>query len=327
MTDGAGRADAPRTISVVVPVYRGERTIETLVHEIRSLASIGATPAGHAFDLLEVVLVHDCGPDGSAAALRRLEGLDEVSVIWLARNAGQHAATLAGVSATRGEWVVTLDEDGQHDPASIPSLIDAAMSERCHLVYGIGRAPHRFARRAASRLAKWMFRWASGGAGPDGGFSSYRLVLGELARYVGATAGPWVYLDVALTWSIARVTRLPVRLRSEGRPAISYSWGRLAQHFLRMIASLGARPLTLILIGGLTSGAAGLGFTVLTVVQRASGTIEVPGWSSLMATQLLGFGATLTAIGVLAAFLGVLVTIVLGRPAYTTVSDDSIVFR
>lgn len=321
------RADAPRTVSVVIPVFRGERTIEALVDEILTLRSLRTTPGGRAFELLEIVLVHDCGPDASDAALRRLEAIDEVSVVWLARNAGQHAATLAGISASRGEWVVTLDEDGQHDPASIPQLLDGAIDARCHLVYGVGRAPHRLARRVASRLAKRLFWWASGGAGPKGGFSSFRIVLGELARYVGATAGPWVYLDVALAWSISRVTRMPVRLRSEGRPAISYSWGRLAQHFLRMIASLGARPLTVILFGGLTSGIAGVAFAVLTVVERVSGTIDVPGWSSLMATQFLGFGAALTAIGIVATFLGVLVTIVLGRPAYTTVTDDSIVFR
>ena len=320
--------EGPRTLSVVVPIFRGASTIETLVQEIRDLGSLRSTPSGRAFTLVEVILVHDCGPDESDAVLRKLEAEDDrLSIVWLAKNAGQHAATLAGVSASRGEWIATLDEDGQHDPASIPELLDAAIDARCHLVYGVGRAPHRLMRRITSRTAKQVFRLSSGGAGPHGDFSSFRLVLGEIARYVGATAGPWVYLDVALSWSISRAVGHPVRLRTEGRPAISYSWSRLAQHFLRMVASLGVRPLTVIFLGGLASGVTGLGFAAVTVVQRLSGTVSLPGWTSLMATLLIGFGVTLAAVGVVAAFLGVAVTILLGRPSYTTVSDDSHVFR
>ena len=319
---------APRTLSVVVPVFRGAETIDGLVREILALQSLGSTPAGRGFTLLEVILVHDCGPDDSDVVLRNLvTECPEISIVWLARNAGQHAATLAGVAASRGEWIVTLDEDGQHDPKVIPELLDTALNSRCHLVYGVGRAPHRLWRRTGSRLAKRVFRLASGGAGPSSEFSSFRLILGEIARYVGATAGPWVYLDVALTWSISRVTTNRVRLRSEGRPAISYSLTRLSQHFFRMIASLGVRPLSLIFLGGLASGVVGLGFAALTALQRVAGVVDLPGWSSLMATLLIGFGVTLAAIGIVAAFLGVVVTIMLGRPAYTTVTDDSIVFR
>lgn len=318
----------PRTLSLVVPVFRGAATIEGLVREALGLRSSDWTPSGRAYTLLEIILVHDCGPDDSDVVLRSLAAeSSEVSIVWLARNSGQHAATLAGIAASRGEWVITLDEDGQHDPAVIPELLDAALDSRCHLVYGVGRAPHRLWRRAGSRLAKGVFRFASGGAGPASEFSSFRLILGEIARYVGATAGPWVYLDVALSWSISRVATHHVRLRAEGRPAISYSWSRLVQHFLQMLASLGVRPLSLIFLGGLASGTIGVGFAALTVIQRVTGVVDLPGWSSLMATLLIGFGVTLAAIGIVAAFLGVVVTIMLGRPAYTTVTDDSIVFR
>ena len=327
MTERDLRAGAPRTVSVVIPVFRGERTIEALVDEILTLGSLGTTPGGRDFELLEIVLVHDCGPDASDAALRRLEAIDEVSVVWLARNAGQHAATLAGISASRGEWIVTLDEDGQHDPASIRTLLEACLADRCHLAYGVGRPPHRLLRRATSRIAKSLFRVAGGGGADWLNFSSFRVMYGEIARFVAATAGPWVFLDVALTWSVSRVTAREVPLRTEGRPAISYSWPRLAQHFLRMVASLGARPLAFIVVAGIGSGIGGLALAAFAASQRAAGPIGPPGWTSLIATQLIGFGVVLISLGVVAGFLSVLLTIALGRQPYTTVSDDSIVFR
>lgn len=317
-----------RTISIVVPVFRGELTLDKVVGEILEVGELRKTPEGREFQVIEVILVHDNGPDGSDAVLRRLSSIHpEVQVVWLARNCGQHAATLAGISASRGEWVVTLDEDGQHDPAFIPHLLDAALSQRCHLVYGTGKPPHGHLRRLGSEFAKFVYRRATAGAGPPAHFTSFRLVLGELARFVGATAGPSVYLDVALSWSISRTTSRPVDLRVEGRPAVSYSWRRLTQHFLRMVVSIGARPLGAILLAGILTGAAGVGFAILTVAQRVSGTVDVPGWSSLIATSLSGFGLVLISVGVVAGYLGVLITLVLGRPAYATVTDDTIVFR
>jgi dolichol-phosphate mannosyltransferase len=94
-----------------------------------------------------------------------------------------------------------------------------------------------------------------------------------------------------------------------------------------MVVSIGARPLGIILTIGLLTGGAGVGFAILTVAQRLSGAVDVPGWTSLIATMLSGFGLVLTAVGVVAGYLGILVTMALGRPSYTTVTDDSIVFR
>ena len=70
----------------------------------------------------EIVLVHDCGPDGSDAAIEALAREHaEVRAVWLSRNFGQHAATLAGMAGSVGDWIATLDEDGQQDhPAPAP---------------------------------------------------------------------------------------------------------------------------------------------------------------------------------------------------------------
>lgn len=327
MSSPASPQDDVRTLSVIIPVFRGEQTIEPLVREILELGH-EATSDRSRSRLIEIILVNDCGPDGSDMVLRRLEAEEpEVSVIWLSRNAGQHAATLAGISASRGEWIVTLDEDGQHDPASIRTLLEACLAERCHLAYGVGRPPHRLLRRATSRIAKSLFRVAGGGGDDWLNFSSFRVMYGEIARFVAATAGPWVFLDVALSWSVSRVTAREVPLRTEGRPAISYSWPRLAQHFLRMVASLGARPLAFIVVAGIGSGIGGLALAAFAASQRAAGPIGPPGWTSLIATQLIGFGVVLISLGVVAGFLSVLLIIALGRQPYTAVSDDSIVFR
>ena len=125
-------------------------------------------------------------------------------MIWLSRNYGQHAATLAGMSSSGGDWIVTLDEDGQHDPSYIGAMLDVALDEQARSSTP-GPPTRRRTEGCATSLAgaKRMVTALSGG--PDASvFHSYRLVLGEVGRSVAAYAGAGVYLDIALGWVAGR---------------------------------------------------------------------------------------------------------------------------
>lgn len=131
--------------------------------------------------------------------------------MWLSRNFGQHAATLAGIAASGGEWVVTLDEDGQHDPEALGSLLDTAMDQQADVVYAkpTNEPPHGPVRNLASRGAKAVVERLTKGAQASD-FNNYRLILGEVARSVAAYAGPGIYLDVAISWVARRAVTSPV---------------------------------------------------------------------------------------------------------------------
>ena len=158
---------ATHTISVVIPVYQGERTLPGVVAEIGPLTSEFRTPDGHTAVVTEVLAVYDNGPDDSARVLRELAAAhDFFRPVWLSRNFGQHPATLAGMASSGGDWIVTLDEDGQHDPAQIGRLLDTALRERASVVYAkpTNAAPHGLLRNAASKGAK---KFLGGSAGQD----------------------------------------------------------------------------------------------------------------------------------------------------------------
>jgi len=129
MTD-PGRS-VPHAVSVVIPVYQGARTLPPLLRELAPMADGFNTPLGYRARIAEVLLVHDNGPDDSAKVIRELaEKYDFVRPVWLSRNYGQHPATLAGMASSGGDWIVTMDEDGQHDPAAIGPMLDVAMTEQ-----------------------------------------------------------------------------------------------------------------------------------------------------------------------------------------------------
>ena len=270
-----------------------------------------------------MLLVHDCGPDDSDEVIRRLAADHAwIRPVWLSRNFGQHAATLAGMASSGGDWVATLDEDGQHDPAHLAEMLDHAMDARADVVYAapVNPAPHGALRNLSSRGAKVSLRWLIGN--PDAAiFHSYRLVLGEVARSVAAYAGPGAYLDVALGWVSRRTTTCPVRLREEGRDTSGYRLRTLLSHYWHSVLTGGTRLLRAVAVLGVLMGALGFALAAVLVWMHLEDSIDVQGWTSLAVVTLISSGAILVALGVVAEYLGVAVAMAMGRPLYVIVSD------
>jgi undecaprenyl-phosphate 4-deoxy-4-formamido-L-arabinose transferase len=316
----------PHLVSVVVPVYQGETTLDGLLDEILPMRHGFCTPGGVPARVCEIVLVHDHGPDRSDEVIRGLAAThDIVRPVWLSRNFGQHAATLAGMASTEGEWIVTLDEDGQHDPGYVGAMLDVALERQVNVVYAqpTNQPSHGPLRNVASRGSKWLVDLLVPGSSATA-FHSYRLVLGEVGRRVAAYAGSGVYLDVALGWVAGEVGQCPVRLRGEGGRRSGYSPRRLLSHFWRMVLTSGTRLLRLVSMLGMATGLAGVAGALLLVVNRLTGALEiVRGWTSTMVVVLLGIGAVLFALGVVAEYVGVAVNMAMGKPPYLIVSDPS----
>jgi glycosyltransferase involved in cell wall biosynthesis len=322
MTAGTPPTEA-HSVSVVVPVYRGESTLPGLLDELSSFFEPTATADGHVFQVTEVLLSYDNGPGPSDEVIRKLaEQLPQVRPIWLTRNFGQHAATLAGMASSGGDWIVTMDEDGQHDPAYIPQMLDTAMRDRAGVVYArpTNAAPHGLLRNLASKSSKWLVeRWVQGI--DVSSFQSYRFILGEVGRSVAAYAGAGVYLDVALSWVNGRVSQQPVVLREEGGRPSGYSTRKLLSHFWRLVLTSGTRGLRLVSVLGMTFAVLGVGLAVWTVIGRVSGHADQPGWASVLVVVSLGTGAILFSLGVVAEYVGVAVNQAMGRPPFLIHGD------
>lgn len=138
-------------LSVVVPVLNEAENIGPLAREIHA-SLLRHRP-------FEILFVDDGSTDGTAAAVRaaREQGLAEIRLLQHPERRGQSAAVFTGVRAARAEWVVTLDGDGQNDPADIPALLDAiAAAEPTAVRLAVGHRTARrdgWLRRISSRIA------------------------------------------------------------------------------------------------------------------------------------------------------------------------------
>ncbi len=306
-----------QTLSVVVPVYRAGKALEETVRELLEVAASFAVAPQVDLRLDEIILVVD-NPrllPAERAAVRALEDRDaRVRTVWLARNFGQHPATVAGIVSTNGDWVVTMDEDGQHAPREIPDMLLAAARGDAPLVYArpTNAPPHGALRNAASRSTKRLFRLLSGSKGE---FHSFRLIEGSVARSACAYIGDSVYLDVAMQWSCGEAAFAPMLMRAEST-ASSYSPRKLLSHFWRMVLSTGTRPLRLIALGGVFVAMLGLLVAVVVAQRRLSGEFPAPGWTSVMVSQLILSGGVFITLATLAEYVGFAVRNAIGKPLY-----------
>ncbi len=322
--DDAIRDVTEYTISVVVPVYQGERTLTAVVSELAPLTQGAVTPDGVRYRISEVILVHDNGPDHSDTVMRALERqYPFVSILWLSRNFGQHAATIAGMAISTGRWILTMDEDGQHDPSSIGAFLDTAIRERAGVVYArfTNERPHGLFRSAASKSSKRML-----GAAfhlPDASqFQSYRLVRGDMGRKLAEFAATGVYLDVALSWVTNRVATVPTRLRSADGRVSGYSLPALFAYFWRMVLTSGTAGLRAVSVLGGVIALIGLAIAVYIIVSPEVGQDrETAGWASTIVVLLLCSGAVLVSLGIIAEYIGVSLNVAMGRPLYLVVDN------
>ena len=312
-------------VSIVIPVYRGENTLPALIKEIAPLAQEQTTPHGSVFVICEVLLAHDCGPDRSDKTLEDLSALHSfVRPVWLSRNFGQHAATLAGMASATGDWVVTIDEDGQHNPADIGRMLDSALSQSLQLVYAqpTNPPPHGWLRNILSQTAKAISTTLLGND-TLGRFNSFRLVDGEIARTLAAYCGNGVYLDVGLVWITGRIGHCPVRLRNELWRPSGYSYFRLLGHFWSLILTTGTRPLRLITVMGFCSMLLAFAIAAYALYGKIYGQVPVQGWASLLIVVAFFSGTILAALGVIAEYLAITLGIVMGKPLYVVSSKPT----
>ena len=215
-------------LSVVVPVYNEERSVELLFDEIRAALE----PLEREW---EVVFVDDGSTDGSFAALTRLHARAEnVRVVRLRRNFGKSAALAAGFRQAEGDVIVTLDADGQDDPAEIPRLL-AKLDEGFDLVSGWKtrrRDPWR--RRAVSRVFNAVTGWISGVRLHDMncGLKAYRA---EVVRGLALYGELHRFLPVLAHERGFRVTELPVNHRPREHGRSRYGVERYLRGFFDLI--------------------------------------------------------------------------------------------
>jgi glycosyltransferase involved in cell wall biosynthesis len=307
-------------ISVVVPVYNSEESlpllVERLVPVLRSLERN-----------FEIILVDDFSKDKSWDVISRLvqEQSPRIKGIRLMRNFGQHNALLCGIRAARYGTTVTLDDDLQNPPEEIPKIV-WRLRDGFDVVYARpNREQHGLLRDFASKFTKLALQSAMG-AEVARNVSAYRAFRTQVRDSFVNYRGPYVSIDVLLTWGTTRFTTVEVRHDPRRLGESGYTLGKLIRHAMNMMTGFSTFPLQVASIVGFVFTLFGVGVLGLVVRNYFKYGSSVAGFPFLASVIAIFAGAQLFALGIIGEYLARMHFRSMDRPPYairdTTAAEE-----
>jgi undecaprenyl-phosphate 4-deoxy-4-formamido-L-arabinose transferase len=293
-------------LSIVVPVYKGEYLIESLVAQLNQ--SLPAFVKKY-----EIILVNDGSPDNSWPLIQNLTRKYKwVRGICLMRNYGQHNATLCGVRLARYEVVVTMDQDLQHPPHEIPLLL-AKLEEGYDVVYGAPRKlPQGFWRNLMTAGIKWILSKVIGLPSVRN-VSAFRAFRTDLRDAFTNFQGPSLILDVLLSWGTTRFTSVDVDIAQAEHT--NYNFTMLARAAMLILIGYSTLPLRFASWVGFGMTLFGLGvFIYVLVIYFTAGSL--PGFPFLASIIALFSGAQLFGLGIFGEYLARMFDRSMDKPSY-----------
>lgn len=284
-------------LSIVSPIYKGEKMLDELVSRIETSVSTIT-------DDFEIILVNDQSPDNSWQEIEKLCAYDKhVKGIELSRNFGQHYAISAGLANCTGDWVIVMDCDLQDRPEEIPNLYSKAQ-EGWDIVYA------RRANRQDSGFKKFesqayhrVFDWLSGMTTDESiaNFGIYKKCvideynkMPEKARAFGS-----------LIWYLGfRVSTIDVQHAERAEGTTGYTLAKLIKLSTDVIISNSNKPLRMAVALGFFMSSIAFLLAFYNLIAKLAGIIQVSGYTTTVFSIWFVGGLILFVMGILGLYIG-----------------------
>ena len=282
-------------VSFVIPCYRSETTIESVVQEIDG-AMAKLTQYGH-----EIILVNDCSPDGTYRVISALaRNNTHICAVDLAKNFGQHAALMCGLRHSHGDYVVCLDDDGQTPADEVGKLLEQ-LDAGYDVVYAQyqEKRENEF-RQLGSRLNSLMMEIMLGKPKEldiNSYFAARRFIVDEMLRYEHC----YPYLMGLVLRSTNRICNVQVHHRARQNGRSGYT---LSELWMNGFTSFSVKPLRIATYAGAVTAFFGFLYSVIIVIRFFTEHRAPLGWSSTTALLLIIGGIILLLLGIVGEYIG-----------------------
>ncbi len=286
-------------ISFVIPCYRSEKTITSVVDEIKATVS-----SSQEYDY-EIILVNDSSPDNVYSVIKDLAESDtKIKAIDLSKNFGQHSAILTGYRYVTGDIIICLDDDGQ-TPASEMFLLINKLYEGYDVVFAkYADKKHSLGRNLGSKVNDLMTR-ALLDKPKDLSIMSYfccrRFIVEEMIRY----NNPYPYVSGLLLRSTNKITNVNITHRERENGSSGYTLSKLLSLWINGFTSFSVKPLRIATFCGVFFALIGFLFGTYTIINKLFINPAAPiGYSSVMAVLSFLGGMILMMMGLIGEYIG-----------------------
>jgi dolichol-phosphate mannosyltransferase len=304
--------DQPAGVDIVIPVYNEEGAVVELYHQLNRTIDTLSTYN------FRILFVNDGSTDATQAVLMSLAENDErVTVLELSRNFGHQAALTAGLDICQGDYVITMDGDGQHPPSLLPEMLDLARSGYDIVVaQRIVEHPKTFKNLTSNGFYRLVNLIGDTHIQP--GAADFRLMKRPVVDSLKTMREYHRLLRGMVSWMGYRSVVLPYRQPDRLQGKSKYSLAKMLRLAIHAIFSFSLGPLYL----GISLGVLFLFLAMAEVVYVLSFWISgnqaslAPGWSSLMFVLLCVGGSLMVMLGFVGIYTGFIFQEVKRRPVY-----------
>jgi undecaprenyl-phosphate 4-deoxy-4-formamido-L-arabinose transferase len=302
------------SISLVIPVYKSEGCLRELY--CRIVATLEQITNDY-----EIIFVEDCGGDRSWDVIVEIARIDRrVKGHKMSRNYGQHNALLAGIRSAQHPVIVTLDDDLQNPPEEIHKLL-SKLDEGYDVVYGTPEyEQHGLLRDAASIVTKLILQNVMG-AQTARKISSFRAFRSHVRNGFNAFEGPYVSIDVLLTWATARFAAIAVEHKPRSIGRSNYTLKKLLLHTFNMLTGFSTWPLQIASLMGFLFTLFGLGVLLYVVGRFLLLGWSAPGFPFIASIISIFSGVQLFTLGIIGEYLARMHCRAMQQPAYVIYSS------
>lgn len=296
-----------KDISVVIPVLNSKKSLQELVSRLEhTIKQMGVN--------YEVIFVDDYSHIDTWEVLKQIQLTHKhVSIIRLAKNFGQHNATLCGIKESVGETIITLDDDLEQPPEFIPLLYTNFKDEQYDVLYAVAK------KRKKNKLRALLgFFWYQGSKSLGKGIgraSSFRLLKREIAECLIQHKEPFIFIESIVYWYTKNISYKEIEFEKRKHNKSNYSLFSLFElnhdigmhydtHILKFMRNFGITVF--------------LGSFVLIIyytLKKIYGN-PLPGYTSIIITLLFSTGSVLWGMGYLGSYIGKMFRILNKEPQY-----------
>lgn len=286
-----------KELSIIIPVYNSEKILDNLTNKlIQTLKK--------KYNNFEIILINDASKDNSWKIVQKLCKKNKlIKGINLRKNVGQHNAIFAGLENCDGKIIVTMDDDGQNLPESIPILVEKLNKgfDVCYANYKDKK--HNFFRKFGSFInnlvASILF---------DKPFNlvltGFRCFTSDIKNEILNYRSKYIYLDGIIFSYTNNYSQIYVDHKERKIGKSNYTTSKLLSLWLRMTFGFSIIPLRLASIFGILLSFTSLIITIWLIFFREMSSLIPLGWTSLMVIILFLGGIQLLALGLIGEYLG-----------------------
>jgi len=282
--------------SIVIPVYGTSRSLEEIAERTKKVFQ---KLPGKCYEL---IFVNDCSPDKET--LETLENLykrdPNVCVISLSKNFGQQAATLCGIHHAMGDYVITMDDDLQHQPENIPLLIE--FENHDVVVASFPHKKHTLFKRVTSKLKGW-FDHIILKKPRHIQLTAFRLINRCVAEGLKVCQTPYPFISAMLFRITADIVNVSVQHHNRMDGHSQYTFWKMVRVFTNLIINNSYLLLRMLGIVGISGFVISILISVYLVARYFLFGFSVTGWASLVLAVVFFGGLTLFGIGVIGEYL------------------------